>query len=1274
MATYKQKSIRIPRQEYASDSEETSASEKEWMVFGPRDNKETRVSTSSQNASEDDDWHYVSDNASRIDENASALESISEISSGFNSEADQDVNSQMFSKNKGFIRLMPSHDGAGNFFNHDYEDPNISRQAKSGQANSFEKKLLSSEASNILTGIRTDVKDSAILNQAPSEFDVSDSSETKNRSSVSHQLPNILLNQAESLSPNDFKNTPNQISNLEHKEKSNPSSLSRLFNISPFPSLSVCEKTIDGINLSDDRSIRISRSKNNELMSSDPMSIKFSPTIPKDNLNQMLSNESEQRDNSSSEESSNAFSVRTPQPLNDTSSLLSTIWTSFRRFTWNIINSDVELSNDLSPGISVPFGSSNPHFSGLTSVITGTGENRYTYDSCYLPFGNHLTFSDLGFFPFVERETARNSTSKHQDSLSCHGKRAKSFIATTTTKKPWTPTSSSTKSKNFVSRGSGSDCRLESGRTRKLASNIEPCYKFEQKCSPESLGSLTFYSIILLKSRAFASLQASSSLLNSEEILNVKRPNKASVEEICERLAEVALEGKDNRKKLQENARLNVDQSVISTKVEAAKISRPPTLGNTNLRDRVVQNNYREFQDSPSTNLSSTIIPSTVYPSSHHVFNNRDTKGKVPLYYVRDKANEKPTFSYIDENSSAVNQHDGIYSIRPRAFQTTSHLVFPHSLQPSACLQKQTASCILCKIGCVLLKPCGHRMCEACAHKLRTSTVKSLSRTYSECPFCTTSIVEFKKILTNETEVNVSYRTPRHPEESSQATQNPKKDSVNPTQSDVALSQKSVSNPYPTPPSSDEKVQVVLKRLEEEISCPITWAFPGYTPPLIPPVQSTVIGNRSQQVAFTELSKLATPHNWPVVKISNIPWDVSLKDIKTFFSNFQMPDPCTYAQCIHIIMDRTTGKTLSEAFIELVTPADAHRAVEMRNMKPLKGRLISCTRSSQEDLMKTIFPKWKGSFNGCNAVITAEMKETTSVTVPNIPLVTREEMNALLVVCRNYKLHFSRKCAERPFENIITVLVKFPFHQSDLYTTLQRDLLFEMLKLAIESLKIHLSKEYHRIEETLLERMLHAGILTPVFTERQKMMILQVTGLKLPPDLQDLLAPIKKEEDNGQVSEATLMKTTSNATPSEDEQYLPSLIFSKSPSEIAPRYQGDFDPFRDDHEMRNNFIRDTLKVAQTKTSAASRLPPPPSFQYRSFQPFYPLTELSNPLKWSDLEEQPIKKSSSESQGDKTQKFSLLPSIQQLFPEARLYFDTGNNPFLVDDDHQRKTWQ
>ncbi|CAO3600444.1 unnamed protein product [Absidia cylindrospora] len=206
-------------------------------------------------------------------------------------------------------------------------------------------------------------------------------------------------------------------------------------------------------------------------------------------------------------------------------------------------------------------------------------------------------------------------------------------------------------------------------------------------------------------------------------------------------------------------------------------------------------------------------------------------------------------------------------------------------------------------------------------------------------------------------------------------------------------------------------------------------------------------------------------------------------------------------------MDRTTGKTLSDAYVELATMEDLRYAVATKNQKTLKGRVVSVTECNQDELLNVMFPKWRGSFSGLAAIppdtqVVRSMSTAAGgggSTCP--PFITREEINSLLVVCKNYKLHFSRKCAERPFENIISIITKYPWYQAHLITTLHRDHIYEMLKLAIESLMNHLSKDYLQIEPSLLDRMVRAGLLCPAFTERQKVVLLQVSRMNCPMDL-----------------------------------------------------------------------------------------------------------------------------------------------------------------------------
>ncbi|KAK3846963.1 MAG: hypothetical protein J3R72DRAFT_208723 [Linnemannia gamsii] len=248
-----------------------------------------------------------------------------------------------------------------------------------------------------------------------------------------------------------------------------------------------------------------------------------------------------------------------------------------------------------------------------------------------------------------------------------------------------------------------------------------------------------------------------------------------------------------------------------------------------------------------------------------------------------------------------------------------------------------------------------------------------------------------------------------------------------------------------------------------------------------------------------------------------------------FFAGFPYPPEHLLAQNVHILMDRTSGKTFNSAFVELaLTTHQAGMVAQARNQRVLKGRQVSVELSSQDELLRSVFPKWTGDFANGEPFVPGERVfnqgaaeevdndgqplapwrlDSTKQTQPTPPFVTRDEINALLVICRNYKLHFSRKCAERPFENILSILAKYPWHQSHRVLPLHRDHIFELLKLSIESLRMHLSKEYNTIHPTLLTRMVRCAVLTPAFTERQKNMVLVVAGVTCPEDIVGWMAP-----------------------------------------------------------------------------------------------------------------------------------------------------------------------
>ncbi|KAL7746286.1 hypothetical protein RI367_008357 [Sorochytrium milnesiophthora] len=284
------------------------------------------------------------------------------------------------------------------------------------------------------------------------------------------------------------------------------------------------------------------------------------------------------------------------------------------------------------------------------------------------------------------------------------------------------------------------------------------------------------------------------------------------------------------------------------------------------------------------------------------------------------------------------------------------------------------------------------------------------------------------------------------------------------------------------------------------------------------------------------------PNCYPVLKVCNIAWDLTQDDLIRFLLPVRLPTQSTLP-LVHILMNRETGKTLPEAFVEFGSASDVTVALSMRNKKVLKGRIVTLMPSSQEELMRAIFPSFRGIFHGVDAIpeaspsqsyfgggfhdrLLASSEEETFFATQlgalgidindnaqlgrakqqrDCTFLKRDEINHLLAVCRNFKLFFSRKCAQRPFENVVTILLKFPWHQKHLVAVLQRDHIFEMCKLCVEALHGHLMRSYYHIEEGLMERLLKAVIMVPLFTEKQKLLLLNVAKRPCPPGFACLL-------------------------------------------------------------------------------------------------------------------------------------------------------------------------
>ena len=106
---------------------------------------------------------------------------------------------------------------------------------------------------------------------------------------------------------------------------------------------------------------------------------------------------------------------------------------------------------------------------------------------------------------------------------------------------------------------------------------------------------------------------------------------------------------------------------------------------------------------------------------------------------------------------------------------------------------------------------------------------------------------------------------------------------------------------------------------------------------------------------------------------------------------------------VHVLLDRK-GKTLSHAYVEM--PDEEAARISLRTAqnsvlgKGKRARGVTVTRSSQEELMKSLFPSWQGPFDGCRPSL-AGLSNEQVVSALEHGLVSETELKALLHLIRS---------------------------------------------------------------------------------------------------------------------------------------------------------------------------------------------------------------------------------------------------------------------------------
>jgi len=193
---------------------------------------------------------------------------------------------------------------------------------------------------------------------------------------------------------------------------------------------------------------------------------------------------------------------------------------------------------------------------------------------------------------------------------------------------------------------------------------------------------------------------------------------------------------------------------------------------------------------------------------------------------------------------------------------------------------------------------------------------------------------------------------------------------------------------------------------------------------------------------------------------------------------------------VHILLDRK-GKTQSHAFVEMRDEDAARAALRTAQNSVLgkgkRARGVTVTRSSQDELMKALFPTWRGTFDGTRPSMRS-LSDTEQISALSSGILDDSELKALLHLIRSPDSHFL-KVPSLPFHLLISILDKFPVeseHGRQFYTSSLRDLLFDVTLASIRILASEEGAQRASGDGTLLAEVLQTAIHCGVFTPTQR--------------------------------------------------------------------------------------------------------------------------------------------------------------------------------------------
>ncbi|KAI8986901.1 hypothetical protein BD414DRAFT_487416 [Trametes punicea] len=230
-----------------------------------------------------------------------------------------------------------------------------------------------------------------------------------------------------------------------------------------------------------------------------------------------------------------------------------------------------------------------------------------------------------------------------------------------------------------------------------------------------------------------------------------------------------------------------------------------------------------------------------------------------------------------------------------------------------------------------------------------------------------------------------------------------------------------------------------------------------------------------------------------VLRIDNVPWDITPPAIAKWL---KYP-----VERVHVLLDRK-GKTLSHAFAEMIDEEAAKAALRASQNSVLgkgkRARGVTVTRSSQEELMRALFPSWQGNFDGSRPSLAGLSNESVISTLQR-GLVSEAELNSLLHLIKSPDSHFL-KVPSLPFYSLISILSKFPADDDSrvFWSGNLRDSLYEITYAAVQILMSRIEENPFSDWATLSTQIVRAALDCQAFTPEQMSKLSDILEAALP--------------------------------------------------------------------------------------------------------------------------------------------------------------------------------